>query len=74
MGSPPPMGGSSNAELDAEADAMPYQDSTGGAGEVRNLMKQLTSAIMYLHDEGVMHRDIKSANTLCGQTGWAVGW
>lgn len=37
------------------------------AGEVRNLMKQLTSAIMYLHDEGVMHRDIKSANTLCGQ-------
>jgi mitogen-activated protein kinase 1/3 len=36
--------------------------------EVRSLMRQLTSAVLYLHAEGVWHRDIKSANTLCGQT------
>jgi serine/threonine protein kinase len=34
---------------------------------VRNLMQQLTSAVKYLHDAGVWHRDIKSANTLCGR-------
>ena len=38
------------------------------AREVRSLMRQLTSAVLYLHAEGVWHRDIKSANTLCGQT------
>ena len=36
--------------------------------EVRSLMRQLTSAVLYLHNSGVWHRDIKSANTLCGQT------
>jgi mitogen-activated protein kinase 1/3 len=38
-----------------------------GAAEVRSLMHQLASAIQYLHDAGVWHRDIKSANTLCGR-------
>ena len=38
------------------------------SSEVRNLMKQLTSAVLYLHQEGVWHRDIKSANTLCGMS------
>ena len=38
------------------------------AREVRSLMRQLTSAVVYLHASGVWHRDIKSANTLCGQT------
>ena len=37
------------------------------ATEVRSLMYQLTSAVKYLHDAGVWHRDIKSANTLCGR-------
>ena len=35
--------------------------------EVRSLMKQLTTAIKYMHDVGVWHRDIKSANLLCGR-------
>ena len=38
------------------------------AREVRSLMRQLTSAVLYLHKAGVWHRDIKSANTLCGET------
>ena len=38
------------------------------AREVRSLMRQLTSAVLYLHNAGVWHRDIKSANTLCGET------
>ena len=38
-----------------------------GAAEVRSLLYQLTSAVKYLHDAGVWHRDIKSANTLCGR-------
>ena len=37
------------------------------AAEVRSLMRQLAGAVKYLHDVGVWHRDIKSANTLCGR-------
>jgi mitogen-activated protein kinase 1/3 len=37
------------------------------AEEVRSLMHQLSSAVKYLHDCGVWHRDIKSANILCGR-------
>ena len=37
------------------------------AQDVRSLMRQLASAVKYLHDAGVWHRDIKSANALCGR-------
>lgn len=56
---------------------MAFEYATGGdmyglrgdmsADEVRSLMHQLASAVKYLHDVGVWHRDIKSANILCGR-------
>ena len=56
---------------------MAFEYATGGdlyglrgdmtPDEVRSLMHQLASAVKYLHDVGVWHRDIKSANILCGR-------
>ena len=43
------------------------------AAEVRSLMRQLAGAVKYLHDVGVWHRDIKSANTLCGRNRAGAG-
>lgn len=33
-------------------------------GEVRGLMRQLTSAVAFLHEHGILHRDIKPDNVL----------
>lgn len=35
-----------------------------GAGEVRDLMRQLLEALTYLHTQSVWHRDLKSSNVL----------
>ena len=38
-------------------------------GEVKCLMKQLLSAISHLHDNWILHRDLKSSNLLLSHNG-----
>lgn len=37
--------------------------------QIKSLMKQLISGVKYIHDQGVMHRDIKGANLLLSNKG-----
>ena len=39
------------------------------AGEVKCLMIQLLSAISHLHDNWILHRDLKSSNLLLSHNG-----
>ncbi|KAF5270974.1 hypothetical protein FQA39_LY08277, partial [Lamprigera yunnana] len=39
------------------------------AAEVKCLMKQLLCAIAYLHDNWILHRDLKTSNLLLSQNG-----
>lgn len=38
-------------------------------GEVKTLMKQLLSAVQYLHDNWIIHRDLKTSNLLLSHKG-----
>ena len=61
---------------------MPYysggtlQDSVdnGGLGldEVGRFMQELTDALQYAHDQGIVHRDIKPSNILLNEEGQAM--
>ncbi|KAF2133586.1 Pkinase-domain-containing protein [Dothidotthia symphoricarpi CBS 119687] len=39
------------------------------ASEVKTLLRQLTSAVAYLHDSSIMHRDLKTSNILLSHHG-----
>jgi cell division cycle 2-like protein len=39
------------------------------ASEVKTLLKQLVSAVQFLHDNSILHRDLKTSNILLSNTG-----
>ncbi len=40
--------------------------------ECLRLVEQVASALHYAHDRGVVHRDVKAANVMIDENGWAV--
>lgn len=42
---------------------------TTHTGEVKTLLRQLLSAVEHMHDNWILHRDIKTSNLLLGHNG-----
>ena len=46
----------------------PERGSTGGRALLREVLKQLVTAVAFLHERGIVHRDIKPSNIMCKTT------
>lgn len=56
-------------ELGSLSDVMLRERRTFSQQEIKSIIKQIVSALVYLHDKKVIHRDIKAANILVGSNG-----
>ena len=56
-------------DLKSLMETMKSKKQTFSLGEVKTLMLQLLRAVHHLHDNWILHRDLKTSNLLLSHTG-----